>query len=269
MPEAVRAGHSIHWITGGRGTDPALLIHCGLGRARAWAGVMEVLAPRLSMTAYDLPGHGRSNPWDRAGNYLSTCIAVGETFAERPTHIIGHSFGAVTALGVALARPENALSLTLIEPVLFAAAKTSQPGAFADYLERMAPYAKAVAAGNGEAATRAFSHVWGGATWADTPGPQRRYLTERIYTIEDSVPGLIDDAAGILASGRIEALTVPVHLIRGVESPAIVPAIHEALCARLPKARETVISGAAHMVPITHPREAAAAIKEGLSRAEA
>ncbi len=269
MPEGVRAGHRIHWITGGRGAEPALLIHCGLARSKAWAGVMEGLAPRLAMTAFDLPGHGLSARWDREGNYLSACISVGETFAEHPMHIIGHSFGAVTALGVALSRPAQTLSLTLIEPVLFAAARTARPGAFADYLALVEPYAQAVALGDDVAATRAFSRIWGGAPWAETPEPQRRYLTERIYTIEDSVPGLIDDAAGLLAEGRLEAFTAPVHLIRGAASPAIVPAIHEALLGRLPEARETVIPSAAHMVPITHPGETAAAIAGALTRAGA
>jgi pimeloyl-ACP methyl ester carboxylesterase len=75
------------------------------------------------MTAFDLPGHGQSADWDGHGDYGRRTAEVAATFYTEPLHLIGHSFGAVTALRLALAAPEGVRSLTLIEPVLFAAAR--------------------------------------------------------------------------------------------------------------------------------------------------
>jgi pimeloyl-ACP methyl ester carboxylesterase len=70
---------------------------------------------------FDLPGHGRSAPW--AGtDYHSDATAVAAALLHGPTHIIGHSFGATVALRLAVERPDLVSRVTLIEPVMFAAA---------------------------------------------------------------------------------------------------------------------------------------------------
>ena len=56
-------------------------------------------------------------------------------------------------------------------------------------------------------------------------------------------------------SAVVGAVDVPVLLIEGSESPPIVAAIHEALAARLPRAERTMIGGAGHMAPLTHPKQ--------------
>ena len=84
---------------------------------------------------------------------------------------------------------------------------------------------------------------------------------ERIHLIWAGVPALEDDAAGLLGPGRLEAVEVPVLLIEGGRTPAVIAATQAALAARLPDAGRVVIEGAGHMAPITHPEEVAAAIR--------
>ena len=264
MPEGLRAGYPVHWITGGEGDRRALLIHCALAHAGSLSPLMARLGDRLSMTAFDLPGHGRSADWDGRGDMLGVTARIAESFCDGPVDLIGHSFGGVAALCLAVERPDLLRSLTLIEPVFFAAARTTDPAAFEAYFAGMAPYAAALTSGDRAAAAQAFNAVWGDAAWDTLPAAQRAYATERIHLIEESVPGLIEDSQGLLAPGRLESVDVPVTLIRGDRSAPVIAVILDALAARLPKTRRVVIEGAGHMAPVTHPREVAAAIRAGL-----
>ena len=241
---------------GSAGGAPALLLHCSLAHSGAWSGVAGHLGCLLDMTAMDLPGHGRSPPWDRARDFHEQATAMARAaLPEAPegVHLIGHSFGATVALRLAL-EGAPARSLTLIEPVLFAAAREAGDPAHDAHARGFAPIEEAFRAGDHERAARLFSRIWGdGRSWDALAPAQRRYLTERIHLIFAGTPALEDDAAGLLAPGRLEGLRVPALLVEGGRSPAVAGATQAALAARLPRAWCAVIEGAGHMAPI-YPR---------------
>lgn len=79
-------------------------------------------------------------------------------------------------------------------------------------------------------------------------------------------PALKDDSGGLLACLRLESVGVPVLLIEGADSPAVIGAIHTELARRLPQVTRLSVPGAGHMVPITHPQTVAAAIAAHLAR---
>jgi pimeloyl-ACP methyl ester carboxylesterase len=68
----------------------------------------------------------------------------------------------------------------------------------------------------------------------------------------------------MLRAGGLEALSVPVLLIEGADSPAIIDAVHAALSARLPRVRRLSVAGAGHMVSITHAEVIAPAVQAHL-----
>jgi lipase len=265
------AGFPTHVIRHGRGRRRALMLHCSLAHSGAWSGLAARLGQQLSMTAFDLPGHGRSGDWDGTADLhaLSTAIA-GVLAAElagpaAPVELIGHSFGATVALRLALERPGLVRGLTLIEPVLFAAARDAAPEVFAATATAFAPVYALCAKGEHAAAARAFLRIWGnGQRWDDLPPAQRAYATRRIAMIPATDAALSQDAAGLLRPGRLEALDRPVLLISGGSSPPIIAAIACELTRRLPQARSATVPGAGHMVPITHPGPVAEAILDFL-----
>lgn len=265
MPFEDRAGHPTFWQVFGTGKRPALAIHCSLASSNAWAGVADRLGHRLTLTAFDLPGHGRSGQWQGEGDFLRETVRIAATFLDRPMDLLGHSFGAVAALRLALAAPGAVRTLTLIEPVLFAAARDT-----AGWRENEALTDRcraAFARGDREGAAEAFTRVWGaGVPWADLAARDRAAITERIHLIEAGSAALHDDAGGILAPGALEALDLPVLIIHGGRSPAVIEAIAEAIAARLPDVGVATVPGAAHMVPITHPAETAGLIGVNLDR---
>lgn len=260
MPHTQVAGFPVWQMQMGNGASRALLIHCMLAHSGAWTQMMARLNDVLSATAFDLPGHGRSGPWDKRGDYQTVATAIATELAETgPVDIIGHSFGATVALRMAVERPDLVRSLTLIEPVYFAALRGTP--AYAAYSAEAAPFKGAMMAGDTTAAARMFVSVWGaGQGWEALSDTEKAYFVDRIDLISASAGQTDRDSSGILAAGRLEGVTVPVLLIDGENSPPVIHAIQKVLAARLPNATNLTIEGAGHMVPITHAVPVAQAI---------
>ncbi len=258
------------WHRGG--TRPVLALHCSLAHAGAWSGLAAALQ-RVTITATDAPGHGRAADWQRGTDMhrLATqqSIAVAESLGQGgPIDLIGHSFGGTVALRIAVERPDLVRSLTLVEPVIFAAAQTVDAAVYEDFRRTHLDFAAMVAAGDHAGAAAIFHEHWGsGEALADLPERTRHYMVARIHLIVAQNPALLDDAAGILRAGGLEAVDVPVLLIEGGESPAIIDAVHRALAQRLPLTKRLVVPEAGHMVTITHAAEISAAVQVHLDRA--
>jgi lipase len=217
--------------------------------------------PGWEATGVDLPGHGAAPDWDGVTDYGDAAHALADMALGVGTDVlVGHSFGAVVALRLALSRPGAVGRLVLIEPVLFAAARGTL--AYAANAAAFAPYVAAMEAGDSLAATRAFTGIWGDGRAVDAlPQLARDALVSRIHLIAAGAPTLHEDRAGLLAPGRLEGLGCPVTLIEGGDSPAVIGAIHAHLAARLPRVARVVIPGAGHMVPLTHPAQVAATVQ--------
>lgn len=261
MPQDERAGFPTYWTTYGNGPRNALAIHCSLAHSGSWGAMAQHLSDRLSLRAFDVPGHGRSAPWDGRGEIQEVTARIAADLCEGPTDLIGHSFGATVALRLAVMRPDLVRSLVLIEPVFFAAGFADAPEARAEFERDMADYAAAMAQGDRMTAARAFTDLWGnGARWEAIPEVLRNSMAAQMPLIEATEPVLHDDAAGLLDEGVLQAVKVPVLLIEGSESPGIIGHVNAALAARLPDARRAVIAGAGHMAPITHPAQVASEV---------
>lgn len=258
MPREMLAGHGARVLRLGEGAPRTLGIHCSLGRSDMLLPLVKALRPTGAVTLFDLPGHGSSAAWDGSGEYQLIAAQQALDLCDEPTHLIGHSFGGTVALRAALEEPSKINRLTLIEPVFFAAAKGTP--AYAQHQASFEPFAKAWAAQDRALAAQVFNDMWGVAPWSQLPEAVRNGLTSLIHLIPVAAPSIEDDITGVLASGALEALDIPVTLIRGIQSPPIVRAIHEALCERLPNATDHVVEGAAHMLPVTHPDAVASAM---------
>lgn len=250
------------------GARKGLALHCSLAHGGMWAGVAGHLRG-VTLLAPDLPGHGAQPLWDGQadlhGDSTRQAIALAE--AEGEVDLIGHSFGATVALRVALERPELVRSLTLIEPVLFAAARAAGGRAFADFAAGHNPFARAVAEGRLAEAAQLFLAVWGdGSAWEAVSPRQQEYVVQRIAQVAALDPVLAGDSAGLLAYMRLESLGVPVLLLEGRNSPPIIAAIQAALAERLPQSQRVILDGAAHMSPVTHADAVAAAVQAHLDQ---
>ncbi|MFN3273905.1 MAG: alpha/beta fold hydrolase [Paracoccus sp. (in: a-proteobacteria)] len=258
--------HLHHWP--GDPDRPALALHCMMGSGASWGPVARALAASgeaaVDLRGFDMPGHGRSDDWQPgpdSPDYHTAVTRIAAAMIAQPVDLIGHSFGATVALRIAVAAPEAIRSLTLIEPVLFAAAPSTLQDVLNDQLAAL------LAEGREDEAVRAFLSVWGGDGVAGLSPEALALMRRQIGLVAATAGALREDHANILRKGGLEAVDAPVLLIAGANSPPVIHAIAEVLAARLPDVGRASVPGAAHMLPLTHPRQVAGLIGVNLERA--
>lgn len=252
-----------HWQ--GDPDRPALALHCMMGTANAWEPVAERLGGMIDLRGFDMPSHGRSSAWDPAAgiDFHTTVTRIAAGMIDRPIDLIGHSLGATVALRIAVGAPDAIRSLTLIEPVMFAAApRHSMQDLAGSDLPAL------LEAGRDEEATAAFLAMWGGPGGiAALPPRVRQAAIAQIPLIAETNAALSQDVSNILRSGGLEGIDAPVMLIAGEASPPVIHDIANALADRLQDVGVAEVPGAAHMLPITHPDQVAGLIAANLERA--
>lgn len=260
MPRDGGAVRPLHSRTFGSGPARILALHCGLGHGGMWKAFAGALGDAAHVVAPDLPGHGRSADFPDGIDVHEAATAACRPFMAPGTHLVGHSFGATVALRLALEDPGAAASLTLVEPVFFAAARHS-----AEYHRHRAAeeaYFESDASGEAMEAARQFNRLWGGGVrWDSFPGKVRKDMAARMGFVVATEPSLWQDCHGLLAPGGLETIACPVRFLRGADTLPIIAEVHSVLRARLPQATEMVVPDAGHMLVLTHPEPVAEAVR--------
>ena len=239
---------------------PLALIHCALGRAASWRPFLNALDGSLSPLLIELPGHGLAEEFDESRDFADQAVELAlEEMPSEPVPLIGHSFGAVLALRIAVERPYRVKSLVLVEPVFFASVKGRW--AFDKVSRDMAPFNKKITAGSAATAVREFHKLWGAGEWDDLTSEDRAYMMERIGLVPKCDPLLFDDRPGLLAPGRLEELDMPVTFVDGGDSHPAMAEIISTIGDRIPDAEWVTVPEAGHMLPMTHPEMLAEAVK--------
>lgn len=243
----------------GQGPRQVLALHCTLAHSGAWRGVAGQLDKEASVVAFDMLTHGRSPDWDGHGDIQDRITEIAEQFLIEQMDVVGHSFGATVALRLAVAHPDRVRSLTLIEPVFFAVAAQDAPDLLELHERDSAPFSEALERGDPAHAARVFNRMWseGKSRWADLPEASRAAMTRSIMFVPACRAPIYDDLAGLLKPGVLDRVTMPCLLLRGSASHPVIGAVNDGLARRMPHARNEIVQGAGHMVPITHPRETA------------
>ena len=105
--------------------EPVVLVHGSWDDHRDWDGLAPLLADRLLVVRHDRRGYGRSGrpPGARSRRQDEDDLAGLIGALDRgPAHVVGNSFGASVALGLARRRPELLRSVCVHEPPLLGAA---------------------------------------------------------------------------------------------------------------------------------------------------
>lgn len=243
-----------------------------MGSGAAWGTIAGALDGRVELHALDLPGHGQSGSWSPdKGNFAEVTLAAAQheleqlaaSSADGRVDLIGHSFGAVMSLALAVDQPNLIRSLSLFEPVLFAA--VSPDARDPDGL--MTALKEAEDHGDRGRSTAAFLDYWDGPDIDALPPTTREQLITQMAAVLDTMPDLYHDRRQILRAGALESLFAPVMLISGVLSPSVIPAIAEALAARIQDVGIATVPNAGHMAPLARPAQVAGLIGVNLDRA--
>ena len=110
-------GVRIRYFVGGPAEGPPVVLLHGLGGAAAnWGLLAPELALERLVLAIDLPGHAGSDPLPAAPSLVPYADAVAAVTAREgigPVDVVGHSFGGLVALRLAVRRPGVVRSLVL------------------------------------------------------------------------------------------------------------------------------------------------------------
>jgi pimeloyl-ACP methyl ester carboxylesterase len=247
--------------------ETVVLLHGSASSSGLWRHTKSALQARYRCIAPDLIGYGSSAAWPqqaafglevelRAIEQSLQCCA--DTF-----HLVGYSYGGVLALQLALADPRRVQSLTLIEPVFFAALKYA--GDWTSYFEFCRvrdEFVTALARGDRELAMRRFVDFWtGNDAWVGLSADARASMLRAADKI------VLDWQASFAADpgrSRLSALAVRTLLVRGSDSPRPMCSLVDALHAIMPGSGRTVVESANHLLPLTHASVLTSAILSNL-----
>jgi pimeloyl-ACP methyl ester carboxylesterase len=125
-------GVRLHYIEAGEGS-PVLLIHGNFVTADDFvlSGVFDRLASRYRVIAVDRPGYGYSGrPWGRSWTPGAQAALVRQALQclgiERAV-VLGHSFGALVALALALDHPDAVRGLALLSGYYYPTGRADVP----------------------------------------------------------------------------------------------------------------------------------------------
>lgn len=233
------------------GAGPKIVLIHGVGlRAEAWGAQIDALSSKYEVLAVDLPGHGDSaalGPLAKLAEYADVIAAA----INAPAVVIGHSFGAMIALEIALRHP----------------AKLHAVGAL-NAIHQRSDAAKA--------AVLSRANSLDGRTNADPDAPLTRWFGTHPSPERDAChawlsgvdPSGYRDAYSIFAAHdgptneELRGLQCPALFLTGAEEPNSTPAMSRRMAALAPRGSCEIIAGAAHMLPMTHAPQANATIEE-------
>jgi pimeloyl-ACP methyl ester carboxylesterase len=182
-------------------------------------------------------------------------------------HLVGHSFGGLVALAVALRRQVRLASLSIIEaPAAELLRGCGELELYRAFRQMTEAYFASFAGRNVEAIAAMIDFYGGAGTFASWPQRVRGYAVE-------TTPVNIRDWASAygfpLATTSLATVDLPVCVVRGGASHPAVQRANALLGAHIHGATLATIEGAAHFMIATHVDAVAGVIAEHVRRAEA
>jgi pimeloyl-ACP methyl ester carboxylesterase len=172
-----------------------------------------------------------------------------------PVHLVGHSFGGLAALVVALRHPHLLRSLTILEaPAPEILRHAGEAAHYATFRNMTAAYFAAFDSGKTDAIERMIDFYGGEGTFAGWP--QR----VRDYAVATTAVNLLDwqSAYGFaLKPSLLETIDIPTLVVSGEISQPAARRANRLLARFIPGAVFEVVPGAAHFMLATHVAETA------------
>ena len=265
-------GVELHYLECGRGI-PVVLIHGGLGDYREWNSQIGPLSRHYRVIVYSRRYNYPNNnveilPDHSAIVEARDLAALLDALKLERVHMVGYSYGALTALFFATEHPERVRSLTLAEPPIlrWLPEITGGQAELDKFMETMwRPAGEACRRDNSETALRiACDYFAGKGSYDQAPAEFRQSLMDNmrewkaLTTSRDAFPMLSRDA--------VRSLKLPILLLTGEKTLAPLRMINGALNHLLPNAEQVTVPGATHDMWIEDPERCGQATANFLAK---
>jgi pimeloyl-ACP methyl ester carboxylesterase len=254
----------VHYLERGTGS-PVVLLHGNGSMIEDWeiSGVLDGLAATgHRVIAFDRPGFGysarpRRRIWTPAAQAELVYVALKELGVERPT-VVGHSWGTLVALALALSHPDEVMGLVLLSGYYFPTTRADVPLMSPPAIPVLGDVLRYTAS---PLLARALAPKLIRKVFAPAP-VTRRFKAE--FPMELAMrPSQIRASAAETAlmipaarqlGGRYHELRMPVGIMAGAEDQIVSVRRHsERLREELPGSELRLVPGAGHMVHHTAP----------------
>jgi pimeloyl-ACP methyl ester carboxylesterase len=255
---------------GEEGVGPTIVFVPGSwATGSAWRGVVAGLNGRFRTVTTSLPGYGGTR--DRRTGTETTIDRQAEVVEAvirhtgDPVHLVGHSFGALACLDVALCGLHPLMSLTLIEPVTFGLLRQQGEIALHEaFVAMREEYLQSFDQGNREAARRVVDYLCGQGSFDGLPARMREHVVQTTPTHILDMRTAFDPPLSAFAN-----ILLPTLVVRGACSPPSLQRSAEILSGALANASLHTLPDAIHFMPGTHAAELADLIGEHIRKVEA
>jgi pimeloyl-ACP methyl ester carboxylesterase len=251
-------GVKLHYLSKGQG-PAVVLLHGNGSMIQDWmiSGLVDELSQSHRVVAFDRPGFGYS---DRPRSTVWTPEAQAELLAkafiqlelERPI-VVGHSFGTLVALGMAMNHPELVARLVLIGGYYYPTARVDAvlaSGPAIPVIGDLMRYTVSPIAGKlmePAANRKLFAPAPVSRAWKENFPVAMALRPSQIRAVAGEAALMIPAAASL--SSRYGELKLPITLVAGDGDRIVDPMPHSArLHSDLPASSFELVPGAGHMV---------------------
>ena len=266
------------------GGEPVIFVPGGLSDYRSWLPQVELFAERWHAITYSRRYQYPHHPVAGASSRVSENAADLATLIDRlgvgPAHVVGHSYGAFTALLCARDHPDLVRTLVLGEPPavpllvknpnnpatilpLFLKSPRTALALMKFGVTAIQPAQQALARGDSIAAVQTFVRGVTGRPVVINELPEM--MREPMLANADALQ-LELDISDRFTCADARQISAPALLIRGDQSPQWLQAIVDLLGGCLPNAERLVLHGASHFLHWERPDEFNDALRGFLGR---
>jgi pimeloyl-ACP methyl ester carboxylesterase len=252
------------------GTGPTIVLvpgSCSTGAA--WRPVIANLHSRFRCVTTSLLGYGgtieRRSASDASISHEAAALEWVIRKAGGRVHLVGHSFGGLISLAVALRRQIDLASLMILEaPAVELLPERNEHHHYRSIRRMTESYFASFERGNAEAIATMIDFYGGAGTFASWPE------RVRAYAIQTTPINILDWASAYgfpLSAASLSVIEIPTLVATGRASHASMHAVNALLGECISGASLAVIPGAAHFMLATHADEVASLIAEHVHHA--
>lgn len=230
---------------------------CSTGAA--WRPVISAMNSRFRCVTTSLLGYGGTEERRSASDpSMAHELDVAELVIRKaggPVHLVGHSFGGLVALAVALRSQVPLASLVVLEaPLAELLRENGGHPHYATFRQMTDGYFADFAGGNAEAVATMIDFYGGAGTFATWPPRARAYAMETTAVNIRDWESIFDFP---LAKAALAAVEIPTLVVWGGASHPAVRHANALLGGSLPRATVAPIDNAAHFMISTHAEKVA------------
>jgi pimeloyl-ACP methyl ester carboxylesterase len=254
------------------GDGPTMVLvpgSCSTGAA--WRPVIAACNGKFRYVTTSLPGYGGTAERRPAGDpsiaHLAEVVESVVREAGEPVHLVGHSFGGLVSLAVALRKRVRLASLAMLEPpaieLLLESGEDEHYRAFGRMTEA---YMAAFSCGERNAIAAMIDFYGGAGTFASWPSRVREYA---VATTAVNITDWASAYGFALSADVLSAVDIPALVVCGEASHPAMRRLCALVSESIAGASLATVDDAAHFMIATHAGEVARLVAEHAQRAKA